>query len=167
MALTMYQISVPVFVRGMHNLGQCLEKGRADAETRKFDPSVLIEARLAPDMHKLSRQVQIASDTAKNAAARLAGMEMPSFPDTETDFEMLQARIAKTVTFLESVGAGQLDGSETREIVLQFPSREIRFSGLEYLTSFALPNFYFHLTTAYDILRHNGVKIGKSDFMGG
>ena len=167
MSFTMYQASIPVFVRGMHNLGRYLDKGRADAEARKYEPSILIEGRLAPDMHPLRRQVQIASDTAKNAAARLSGAEVPSFPDTETDFEALQARIAKTVTFLESIGAGQIEGSETREVVLKFPGREMKFSGADYLTSFALPNFYFHLTTAYDILRHNGVSIGKMDFMGG
>ena len=167
MAYSMYQASIPVFIRGLQNLAKYLEKGRADAEARKFDPAVLIEQRLAPDMHKLSRQIQIASDTSKNAGARLAGLETPSFPDTETDFAQLQERIAKTVKYLEGISAGQLEGSETREIVLKFPGREMRFTGADYLTMFALPNFYFHLTTAYAILRHNGVSIGKSDFMGG
>ena len=167
MGFGMYQASVPVFVRGLRNLAAYLEKGRADAEARKIELSVLVEGRMAPDMHPLRRQIQIASDTAKNAAARLAGMELPAFPDTEMDFEALQARIEKTVAFLESVDAGKLDGSEEREIVLKFPQREMRFSGADYLTVFALPNFYFHVTMAYAILRHNGVKIGKSDFMGG
>ena len=166
MSISMAQVSLPVFVRGMRNLSAVLEKGRADAEARKIDPLVFTGARLAPDMHPLSRQVQIASDTVKNAAARLAGIDAPSFPDTETSFEELQERIAKTIAFVESVTEAQMDGSETREVVLKFPGREMRFSGLDYLTHFALPNFYFHLTTAYAILRHNGVRIGKMDFMG-
>jgi len=117
-------------------------------------------------MHNLCRQVQIASDMVKNGAARLAGIAPPSFPDTETTFEELQARIAKTVAFLETITTSQLEGSEARTIELKFPGREIKFSGADYVSYFVLPNFYFHLTTAYDILRHNGVSIGKMDFMG-
>ena len=117
-------------------------------------------------MHKLSRQVQIASDTVKNGAARLAGMEAPSFPDTESNLDELQARIAKSIAFLEGITEAQLEGSETRQITLKFPGQEMTFSGVEYLTDFVLPNLYFHLTTAYAILRHNGVKIGKRDFLG-
>jgi hypothetical protein len=166
MSLSLYQVSVPVFVRGLQNLAGLLEKGQADAVARNYSADVLIAARLAPDMYPLSRQVQIASDMVKNAAARLTGADAPAFPDTETTFDELRQRIAKTIDFVQNIPASQFDGSETRTIVLKFPSREMQFSGMEYLTGFVLPNFYFHLTTAFNILRHNGVKIGKSDFMG-
>jgi hypothetical protein len=150
----------------MRNLAAVLEKGAADAQARGYAPDVLIEARLAPDMHKLSRQVQIASDMVKNGAARLAGIDAPSFPDNETSFTELQARIARTVAFLETVDEPALQGAEAREIVLKFPGREMHFSGAEYLTGFVLPNLFFHVTTAYNILRHNGVSLGKRDYMG-
>jgi hypothetical protein len=166
MSFSIYQASIPVFLHGLRNLAAILEKGRADAEARGFPPAVLIEARLAPDMHKLPRQVQIACDTVKNAGARLAGIEAPSFPDTEASFEELRARIDKTTAFLEGIGEAALADSATRRIVLKFPGREMEFSGADYLTLFVLPNFYFHMTTAYDILRHNGVGLGKRDFMG-
>ena len=166
MPVSMYQVSIPVFIRGLRALGGCLEKGRADADTRKFAPDILVNARLAPDMHTLSRQVQIASDVVKSCAARLAGMEPPSYPDTESNFEELQARIAKTIAFLEGITEAQLEGSETRQITLKFPGQEMTLNGADYLTGFVLPNLYFHLTTAYNILRHNGVQIGKRDFMG-
>ena len=166
MPLSMYQLSIPVFIRGLHAFGGYLEKGRADAQARKFAPDILVDARLAPDMHTLARQVQIASDMVKNGAARLAGMEPPAMPDTERSFEELQARIAGTVAFLEGITPAQLEGSETRQITLKFPGQEMTLSGLEYLTGFVLPNLYFHMTTAYNILRHNGVQIGKRDFMG-
>ena len=166
MPVSMHQISIPVFIRGMRALGGYLEKGRADAEARKFAPDVLLQARLAPDMHPLLRQVQIASDMVKNGASRLAGLEPPSFPDTETSFDELQARIAKTIAFLEGITEAQLDGSETRQITLKFPGQEMQFSGADYLAGFVLPNLYFHMTIAYSILRHNGVQIGKRDFMG-
>ena len=166
MPLSMYQASIPAFTRGLHNLSGLLDKGRANAEERKIDLAVLINARLAPDMHPLSRQVQIASDMVKNGGARLAGIDAPSFPDTETTFDALQARIEKTVGFLGGITEAQLDGSESKNIVLKFPGREMQFSGADYLIVFVLPNFYFHLTTAFAILRHNGVPIGKTDFMG-
>jgi hypothetical protein len=166
MPLTLFQTSIPIFTKYMHNLAALLEKGEADAKTRNYPPEVLIQARLAPDMHNLSRQVQIASDMVKNGAARLAGLEPPSFPDTETTFEDLQARIAKTIAFLETITETQLEGAETREIVLKFPGRQMNFSGAGYLLNFVLPNLFFHVTTAYNILRHNGVIIGKRDFMG-
>ncbi len=166
MPLSMYQASIPVLTHGLKSLSAFLDKGRANAEERKIDLAVLVNARLAPDMHPLSRQVQIASDTAKNAGARLAGIDAPSFPDTETTFDELHARIEQTVAFLGGIGDTHLDGSETRQIVLKFPGREMQFTGAEYLTTFALPNFYFHLTTVFAILRHNGVPIGKMDFMG-
>ncbi len=166
MPVSMYQISIPMFIRGLRALGGVLEKGRADAEARNFAPEVLVDARLAPDMHKLSRQVQIASDMVKNGAARLAGMEPPSYPGTESNFEELQARVTKTIAFLEGITEAQLEGSETRQITLKFPGQEMTFSGADYLTGFVLPNLYFHMTTAYNILRHNGVQLGKRDFMG-
>ena len=163
---SMYQASIPVFTHAMRALSGVLAKGLADAESRKIDPAVLIDARLAPDMHKLSRQVQIASDMVKGGAARLAGVEAPSFPDTEASFEELQARITKTIEFLETFKPEQLDASEDRQITLKMPNRDLTLDGAAYLTSFVLPNLYFHATTAYDILRHNGVKLGKGDFMG-
>ena len=167
MPFSMYTASIPTFVRGLKNLGVCLQKARADADARKFAPEILVDARLAPDMHKLSRQVQIASDTVKNAAARLAGLEAPSFPDTESNFDELQERIGKTIAYVETVTQAQLDGSEEKVVTLKFPGRELTFSGADYLTNFVLPNFYFHLTTAYAILRNQGVKLGKADYIGG
>jgi len=167
MGFSLYDASIPVFVRALRNLAGLLEKGQADAVARGFDPGVLLAARLAPDMLALPRQVQIACDMAKNGAARLAGMDAPSFPDTEASFEELQARIAKTIGFIETVSAAQLDGAETRRIHLKFPGQEMEFSGADYLTGFVLPNLYFHVTTTYALLRHNGVKIGKRDFIGG
>ena len=166
MPLSMYQASVPVFVRVLNNLSAILDKGLADAEARKIDPDVLVRARLAPDMHPLSRQVQIATDQAKGGAARLAGVEPPSFPDTESTFAELKERIAKTVAFVQSIGADKIDGSEDRQITLKFPGGEFNFTGVDYLQNFVLPNIYFHATAAYAILRHNGVPVGKRDFLG-
>lgn len=139
----------------------------AAAKAKSFDPNVLLAARLAPDQFPLSRQVQIACDTAKGCAARLAGLTAPSFADTEASFPELQARIAKTIDFLKSVGADKIDGNEEISVVLKFPSQELKFVGRDYLRSFVLPNFYFHVTTAYAILRHQGVALGKRDYMGG
>jgi hypothetical protein len=166
MSLSMHQVSIPVFVRMLGNLSAILDKAAADAEARKIDPSVFVNARLAPDMHPLSRQVQIASDAAKGCAARLAGIEIPSFPDVESTIPELKERIARTVAFVEGVNAEQLEGSEDRTVVLKFPGGEMSFTGQAYLLGFALPNFYFHVTTVYAILRHNGVPVGKMDFMG-
>lgn len=166
MPLTMYQASVPSFVRGLHNLAAILHKAAAHAEAKKIAPEVLLNARLAPDMFPLVRQVQIVSDSAKGCAARLAGVEVPSYADTEASFAELQERIAKTVAFLHGLPPQQIDGSEERPITLKMHSREVHFSGQAYLLDFALPNFYFHLTTAYGILRHNGVEIGKADYLG-
>jgi hypothetical protein len=165
-SLSMYQASVPVFVRMFENLAKILEKAEQYAEEKKIDPSVLINARLAPDMYPLSRQVQIATDMAKGCAARLAGLEVPVYEDNETTFQELQARIAKTLAFIQSVGADRIDGSEERNITLKLRSREVNFTGQPYLLHFVLPNFYFHITTAYAILRHNGLAIGKMDFIG-
>ncbi len=166
MAVTMHESSVLAFIQGMRNLAVILEKGRASAEARKFAPEILVQARLSPEMYTLARQVQIASDMVKNGAARLAGVESPKFEDSETSFEELQARIAKTIGFLETVTEAQLEGSEAREITLKFPGREMTFTGAVYLRGFVLPNLYFHMTTAYNILRHNGVPLGKADYMG-
>jgi hypothetical protein len=162
----MYQASVPVFLRGLENLSAILAKGAAHADAKKIDPSVFINARLAPDMLALARQVQIASDAAKGCTARLAGAEVPSFPDTETTFPELQARIAKTIEFVKGFKPAQIDGSEERTCVLKTRTAEITHRGQDYLFKLALPNFYFHVTTAYDILRHNGVELGKMDYLG-
>ena len=166
MSLTMYQASIPVFVRMLGNLSAILDKAAAHAEAKKIDPSVFINARLAPDMFPLSRQVQIATDMAKGCAARLAGIEVPRYEDNESTFAELHARIAKTIAFIESVSASQIDGSEERQITLKFGSHELNFLGQAYLLDFVLPNFHFHLTTTYAILRHNGVEIGKKDYTG-
>lgn len=166
MTLSMYQAAVPVFVRGLENLATILAKAAAHAEAKKIDPSVFINARLAPDMFALARQVQIASDAAKGSAARLAGVEVPSYPDTESTFPELQERVAKTIAFVKGFTPAQIDGSEDRKIVLKMRTDEVTFRGQDYLLKLALPNFFFHLTTAYDILRHNGVEVGKMDYLG-
>ena len=166
MSLTMYQASVPVFIHTLGNLSLILDKGLAHAEAKKIAPSVFVNARLAPDMYPLSRQVQIATDMAKGCAARLAGVEVPSYEDNEASFADLQARIAKTVAFLQSISAEQIDGSEERTVTLKLRGKEVNFIGQPYLLYFVLPNLYFHVTTAYDILRHNGVELGKMDFIG-
>jgi len=166
MPLSMHQASIPMFVRALGNLSAILEKAAAHAESRKIDPLVFINARLAPDMFPLSRQVQAACDAAKGCAARLAGVEVPRFEDTETSFPELQARIAKTVAFIQDVKAAQVDASEDRTITLKLRGRDVTFSGRDYLLNFVLPNFFFHATTAYAILRHNGLEIGKTDFLG-
>jgi hypothetical protein len=166
MPLSMYQASIPVLTRALGILATLLDKAAAHAEARKIDPAVFINARLAPDMFSLARQVQSASDAAKGCGARLAGVEVPSFPDTETSFPELKARIDKTVAFLETLKPAQIDGSEERTITLKLGGREIGFTGQRFLLTFSLPNFFFHVTTAYDILRHNGVELGKRDFLG-
>ncbi|QOD83434.1 DUF1993 domain-containing protein [Chromobacterium haemolyticum] len=167
MSVSMYQASVPALIRGLNNLSAILDKAAADAAARNIAPEVLLNARLAPDMFALTRQVQIASDSAKGCAARLAGVDVPSYADDEASFADLQQRIAKTVAFLQGFNAAQIDGSEAREVVLKVRGDEIRFSGQNYLLGFVLPNFYFHITAAYAILRHNGVALGKMDYLGG
>lgn len=166
MTISMYSASVPTLIRMLNNLSKILEKGAAYAGSRKIEPSVLVTSRLYPDMFPLSRQVQIASDTAKGCAARLAGKEPPKFEDNEATFEELIARCRKTVAFLETFKPADIDGSESREIILQMRSGPLTFDGLSYLNEFVLPNFFFHVTTAYDILRNNGVELGKRDYMG-
>jgi len=166
MAITMYQASVPVFIQALQNLSAILQKGLAHAQARKIDPSVLVNMRLAADMLPLSRQIQIATDNAKGPAARLAGIDRPVYEDNETTFDELQARIAKTIAFLQSIKPEQIDGSEDRIVTLPLRGTEAKFRGQSYLLHFALPNFFFHTTTAYAILRHAGVEIGKLDFLG-
>lgn len=166
MTISMYQASIPVFVKTLTNLEGVLEKALAHAQSRKIDPAVLFAARLFPDMLSLSRQVQIATDFARGTGARLAGVEPPAVEDKEATFEDLVARIEHTNAFLRTLTPAQIDGSETREIVRPIRGEPHRFTGLGYLLSFSLPNFFFHATTAYAILRHNGVEIGKVDFIG-
>ncbi len=166
MTLSMYQASVPAFQRTLKALDAILDKAAANAQERNFDPAILVSARLAPDMYPLARQVQMASDHAKGCPARLAGVDVPSFADTEKDLPELKARIAKTLDFIGTLTPAQIDGSEDRPISLNAGKRVLSFTGQNYLVFFALPNFYFHVTTAYAILRHNGVPIGKLDFMG-
>ncbi len=166
MSLSMYQASIPVFTRQLNNLSTILSIAAAHAEDKKIEQSVFLNARLAPDMFPLSRQVQIACDGAKAGAALLAEVEAPSHADDETSFAELQARIAKTLSFLQGLNAAQIDGSEARTITLKRRDKETHFQGQAFLLDHVLPNFYFHLTTAYAILRHNGVSIGKRDFLG-
>jgi hypothetical protein len=167
MPFTIYDASIPPMIRSLQNLSKIMDKAVAQAKAEDKPLSALLEARLAPDMHPFTRQIQIASDSAKGAAARLSGVEAPAMPDTETTFPELQQRIAKTIDFLKSISASKLAGAEDREIVMKFPQGEMKFTGRDYLTGFALPNFLFHVTTAYDLLRHKGITIGKMDFLGG
>ncbi len=164
--LSMYDASVPVFIRGFQNFSHVLEKGAVHALEAGVDPKTLIEAQLAPDMHALPAQVQRASDTAKGCVMRLAGREIPAMADEEDSFEALQERIAKTIAVLDGVKPEELAGSETREIALELPKRTLVFSGKDYLFGFAIPNFFFHVTTGYAILRHKGVPVGKMDYLG-
>ncbi|TRX76804.1 DUF1993 domain-containing protein [Pseudomonas mangiferae] len=166
MSLSMYPASIPVFVRMLRNLSALLAKAEAHAQARKIDPAVFLQARLAPDMYPLVRQVQVATDLAKGCAARLTGSEAPRYADTETTFAELQARLQRVTDYLEGIEPSQVDGTEEREIVLEFPGVRLEYKGQGYLLNFAMPNFYFHVTTAYAILRHLGVEIGKVDFVG-
>jgi hypothetical protein len=166
MSISMYDVSIPMMTHGLSNLTAILDKAAAHAAAKKVDPLVLAQARLFPDMHPLARQVQIACDTAKGAAARLAGIEVPKHEDTETTLAELKARIAKTVDFLKSVTAAQLKDAESRAIEIKFPNGSWKFTGIAYLSDFVLPNFYFHVSMAYALLRKNGVDIGKMDFLG-
>ncbi len=165
MSLSMYQASVPVFVRQFGALSKILGKAEAFAAEQAIDPATLIAARLAPDMYPFSKQIQIASDIVKGGIARLAGIEPPAFDDTETTFAELEERIGKTVGFIASVPADQIDGSETRAILLKAGGNEYPFVGQDYLLHFVLPNFFFHVTAAYALLRQAGVPLGKMDFL--
>jgi hypothetical protein len=166
MNISMYQASVPVFIRVLDNLAAILEKTAAHAEARKIDPAVLLASRLYPDMFPLVKQVQIASDAAKGGAARLAQMEPPAYEDNEATLADLVARLRKTVDFLRTVKAEQVDGSEDRTVTWKTRTATKTMQGMPYLLNHVLPNLYFHVTTAYAILRHNGVEIGKGDFLG-
>lgn len=166
MPVTMYLVSVPVFQRRLTALTAIIEKAEAFVSGRKIDPNALLQARLYPDMIPFTGQVQIATDHAKGASARLAALEIPRFADTETTFGELKARIARTLEFLETIEPSAIDGSEEREVKLMMGGKERTMKGEPYLMNYAMPNFYFHVTTAYAILRHNGVELGKTDFMG-
>jgi len=161
----MHALSVDVFANVLTNLSWILEKAAASAATRKIEPAVLLASRLAPDMFPLTRQVQIACDIAKNSAARLAGQEPPRFEDNETTIEQLRARIARTVDYMSGLPASAFAGAETRELKVPMRERTLEFRGLDFLQHWAIPNVFFHVTTAYNILRHNGVELGKNDYL--
>lgn len=167
MTMSMYEIAFPPALRILANLSAILDKAAAYCEARKIDPSIFLHYRLAPDMFAFPRQIQIVSDQAKGMAARLAGQEVPSYPDTESTIDELKARLAKTAAFLKTFPEAQINGSEDKEITLKLRDREIKLNGRDYVLGFFMPNFYFHATTAYDILRHAGVELGKRDFLGG
>ncbi len=166
MSLSMYQSSIPVFIRLFDALTAILDKAAAHAAAKKFDTSVYLTMRLAPDMLTFAHQIRIASDNAKGCAARLAGVEPPKFADEEKTLDELKERLAKTSAYLKTLKPEQFNGSETRAITLEMRSGTLHFNGLDYLLNFGLPNVYFHVTTAYNLLRHAGVDIGKKDFLG-
>jgi hypothetical protein len=166
MTISMYQTSAPRFINMLKNLSAILAKAEAHADAKKIAHTVFTHDRLFPNMFTLARQVQIASDTAKGAMARLAGADIPKYEDTEQTFGELQARIARTIAYIETFKPAQIDGTEDKAIVIKAGGNEMKFKGMPYLLDFAYPNFYFHVTTAYDILRHRGVDIGKWDFLG-
>ena len=166
MTISMYQASVPPFIQTLDALSKILDKADAFCVAKKVDPTVLANARLAPDMFALTRQVQVACDFAKGASARLAGIEVPAYEDTEKTLVDLKARVAKTVAFIKTIKAEQIDGSEERDIQLKIAGNPVTFKGQPYLLTFAIPNYYFHLTAVYAILRHNGVELSKGDFLG-
>lgn len=166
MTISMYTASVPVFKHMLHQLSHILDKAAHHAEVRKIDAKVFLAARLFPDMFDLTRQVQIVTDNAKGCAARLAGLEVPKYEDNEASFAELQARIAKTIAFIDTIRPEQIDDSASKDISFQIHDKKLEFKGQAYLLYWALPNFYFHHVTAYNILRHNGVDVGKSDYLG-
>jgi uncharacterized protein len=166
MTIPIQAFSIDIFTHTLGQLQGILDKGAAYATSKKFEPSVLFSARLAPDMLPLSRQVQIACDISKNSGARLAGIEPPRFEDNEKTFEELRVRISKTIDYLKSIKPAQLEGAETRDIKVPARDRTLEFKGLTFVQRWALPNVFFHVTTAYDILRHNGVDLGKQDYLG-
>jgi uncharacterized protein len=166
MNLSMYQASVPRFVNILGNLSAILDKAQAHVDAKKIDEGVLPNYRIFPDMLPMTAQVQIACDAAKGVVARLAGVEIPVFDDNEKNLADLKARITKTIAFIQSVTPAQIDGTEDKEIVIKRADKETRYNGMQFLLGHALPNFYFHVTTTYNILRHNGVEIGKRDYLG-
>ncbi len=166
MTMTMHTASAPVFARMLRNMSSWLEKAEQHAATRKFDPQILMQARLAPDMLPFAKQVQIACDAAKFAIARISGVEAPGFADEEATLAELRDRIARTIAYVESVPASSLDGTDAKEVTVPRRDGSMTMTGENYLKGFALPNFYFHATTTYALLRHNGVELGKPDFLG-
>ena len=166
MTISMYQASVPRIINMLGNLSRIIEKAQAHADAKKIDPAAIIDFRLYPDMFSLCRQVQIATDTAKSVVARLAGADIPAYEDNERSFDDLKARIAKTIAFVETFKPAQIDGTEDKDIVTKRGDKETHYKGMQFLLNHAMPNVYFHVTTAYNILRHNGVEIGKRDYIG-
>lgn len=166
MSLSMYQASVPVLTRALENLSHVLRKAEEFAANNNIPADQLTQAKLYEDMFPLVRQIQIASDGAKGAGARLAGVEIPSFADTETTFADMQERLEKTISFLKSLDAHKIEGSEDKQVVVKMKNGDLTFNGRDYLFNFAIPNVFFHVTTAYGILRHKGVPLGKKDFLG-
>lgn len=166
MSISIYDMSIPALSRGLTNLSAILDKAAAHAAAKKYDSAVLAQLRLFPDMHPLNRQVQIACDTAKGAAGRLAGVDIPKHEDTETTLDELKQRIAKTLDFLKTVSTDQVNSAETRTIEIKFPNGAWKFTALAYLSDFVLPNFYFHESMVYALLRKSGIEIGKTDFLG-
>jgi uncharacterized protein len=166
MKTSMYTTSVPRFIRALNNLAAILEKGAAHAQARKIDPAVLLDARLYPDMFPLTKQVQVATDVANSGAARLAGLEVPAYENKEGSFDELLARTRKTIAYLETLKPEQIDGTEEKTVSWQTRSSTKSMQGMPYLQDHLLPNIYFHVTTAYNILRHNGVELGKMDYLG-
>jgi hypothetical protein len=164
--LSMYEIAIPPLIRTLSNLANILKIGEEHANTKKIEHAVFLNARLFPDMYPLIRQVQIATDMSKGATARLAGLEPPKYEDNESTFEELHERIAKTIAFIETVTPAQLEGSESREVTITVRKVDLKFTGQDYLLKWVNPNVYFHVTTAYNILRHSGVELGKPDFLG-
>jgi uncharacterized protein len=167
MTLSLYDVCMPGLLRTLGAMSAVIDKAQAHCTAKKIDPAVIVNYRLAADMLPFSRQIQIMSDQAKGMGARLTGMEVPSWPDNETTLDDLKGRIAKTVDFLKALKTDSFKGAETRDITLKAGTNEFKFKGLEYASNWVFPNFYFHATTAYDILRHAGVEIGKRDFLGG
>ena len=166
MSLSMHQASVPALLQILDSLSAVIDKAAAHCEARKIDPATLMGYRLAPDMFAFARQIQVATDNAKGIAARLAGVEIPKLADDETTFDELKARLAKVSEFIGALPAAQFEGAETRPIALKLGGHEVKYTGANYLFGYGLPNFYFHASTAYDILRHAGVPVGKRDFLG-
>jgi hypothetical protein len=167
MANPTYDLMTSIFSKMLPNLKAILSKAEADAQARKIDPQVFLQARLAPDMLPFTRQIQIATDQVKGAMGRLAGAQVPTWEDNEKTFEELRARVDKASAYVKTFKPAQFEGAETRPVELKFPNATLNFVGKDYLLYFVLPNFYFHMTTAYAILRHNGVQLGKRDFVGG
>jgi hypothetical protein len=166
MTISMYQASAPRLINSMRNLSAILDKTQAYIDTKKIDPAALLQFRLFPDMLNLTRQIQIATDTAKGVVARLAGVDIPTYEDNETGVAELQARISKTIAFIEGFNPAQLDGTEDKAIVTKRGDKETHYTGMQFLLGHAIPNVYFHISMAYAILRHNGVEIGKRDYLG-